>query len=423
MKKIISAMIIITLLMTTGCSMDPTKISPPYAEEVNNLVLIIDKTRYAPQYDLEKLLGDEIAKYYCKKKDKITVICPDGSGNPSSKTFAFNGTNKKVDKSSMQRVIAKENKVVLDYVKEVKPMEKELSLVPALALAASELAADDTAIGRIYLITGGLTTVAPLNMRDGLDIDVESTVSALRYENLIPDLRGVSVNVYGLGYVAPGKEQDSLSGKEKELLISFYEEFFSAANANCTVHSNIPDSGDGIQSAEESPYVTPVIVGRQKDALIRTPDEILDDSVNDTYDLSTEVIKLPEGILNYKPGSDEFLLSKDEVARLLSPIAEWYRRNPYQMYVFSGTASCGSEKELMALSKKRGNAVREVLIGLGVDEDHISVVPMGYALNPYRQIDTVGGVFNEEAAKQNRVTYIMSADNPAMSEFKEALEY
>ena len=433
MKKILSIVVVIIMLLASGCSFNPDVMgllgeSDPNAEEINNVVLIVDKTRYAPQYDLGALLRDDISKYYCKKKDKVTVICPDGSGNPSSKTFHFEGTNKKVDRNSMKRVIAKEVDKVFSYIEDVKPIEAELSLMPALSLAASELASDEATIGRVYLVTGGLTTVAPLDMKSGLDIDPEQTIRRLRAKDMLPDFQGASIDIYGLGYVAQGTEQKSLGSSEKKLLTSFYEELLKASKAECRIHSNTPDSVSTADRSSTLPYVTPVVISVQDNLITscRTNVRVFDDaevqSGESAIDLSKEVLEYPPETLNYKPGSDQFLLSVEEVAGKLTPIWDWYAKNPRQLYIFSGTASFGTEKELMELSKKRGNAVKEILVSLGVDADDIIVIPMGYSKNPYRKTDVVNGVYDEEAAKQNRVTYVMSVDNPAVDDFQDALE-
>lgn len=428
MKKIISIIIIITMLLTSGCSVIPEPPGNPL--EICNIVLIIDKTRYAPKYDFEMLLGDEISKYYCKKQDKITVICPDGSGNPTSKTFVFKGTNKKVGQSSMKRVIAKENAKVFEYVNEMKPVEAELNLIPALSMAASELASDDKAVGRVYLVTGGLTTVAPLDMKSSLSIDASSTIRNLLTRDMLPDFKGASIDVYGLGYVAQGTAQSSLGSAEKKHLTAFYEELLKASNATCMIHSNTPDSDISAIPTDELPYVTPVDVSSLENLVDLEEDNMQKGSEEagrreasaTTIDPSKEIIEFPPETLNYKPGSDEFLLSEEMVAEILTPIKEWYCDHPNKLYIFSGTASCGSERELMNLSARRGNAVKEVLISLGVNADDLIVVPIGYSKNPYRTVDTVNGVFDEEAAMKNRITYVMSEGNPAMKDFQDALK-
>ena len=264
-------------------------------------------------------------------------------------------------------------------------------------------------------------------MKSGLDIDPGQTISKLRAKDMLPDFQGASIDVYGLGYVAQGTEQKSLSNSEKKLLTSFYEELLKASKADCRIHSNTPDCVSTADLSNTLPYVTPVVISAQDNLITsnRTNIRVLDDaklqSGETSIDLSKEILEFPPETLNYKPGSDQFLLSGEEVAEKLTPIWDWYIKNPKQLYIFSGTASFGTEKELMELSQKRGNAVKEILISLGVDTDDIIVIPMGYSQNPYRQMDVVNGVYDEEAAKQNRVTYVMSADNPAMADFQEAL--
>ena len=90
----------------------------------------------------------------------------------------------------------------------------------------------------------------------------------------------------------------------------------------------------------------------------------------------------------------------------------------YQILLAGTTASAGTQEELVELSEKRCNTIREIFIKSGVSEEQVKIIGLGYENHPYYVPDVdENGELIEEIAEKNRAVIIL----PLASEAAQAL--
>ncbi|SEQ93891.1 OmpA family protein [Lachnospiraceae bacterium NE2001] len=420
-SKYIGLMIAAVLLMggLSGCG--ENRLTDDTDESVKHAVYIIDKTLYAPVYDLKALLEDSVTDCFEAEGNTIDIVTLDGtSGTMDSVTYerieawvpGFKRTENQ--KKSVRKAINAMDKVT--------PEAPEVNMVGAIKTAVNQLKSfADGGEKRLIIVASCISTVSPLDMTGGIAyINIQDIVSRLIDQKEIPDLSGVVIDIYGLGYISQGKGQENLSGVEAENLKSLYTTLFQSAGAaegDICIHTNAPNGTD----ESERPYVTPVPTTGTSNSIVSVNSEELQQDT--TYNLDDTVLEFSENTLHYKAGSAEFIAGDDEVRAVLSPVVNWWNMNTEKsLLVFSATASAGSDEELEQLSQERADAVKNRLIDMGVSNDHILTYSLGYRHNPYRVVDVdENGNFIEEEGRKNRVTYITSSDNECADVFYEAI--
>ena len=382
---------------------------------------IIDNTKFAPVYDYEKLFVESIAQDFMVKGSSAIVIAADSNPRVID-TFVSEGKDKLASKSSNEKYFRKEAKKVVECMEGVIPDDGELNLIKAMNIAFDELSAygDDTK-KNIVVVSSFLNTCNPLNMTEGglANINVSGVVDSLMTnKELKTGMTGITVNLYGMGHVAPGLEQGEPSNAEREGMEELYTEMFSRCGVDdCVVQTDTPSGDVDLDFKRTLPDVSVVATNGSDNAYSAiTPEEV----VAEDFDLCTGYIEFPEGSsLSFKAGSAEYLSSQEEVAEMLTPIVNWANNNSGEtIAVFASTASAGTEDELMTLAEARAETVRDSLVSLGLDSSRIQVFPLGYELNPYKHKDTTDeGSFIEDEGKKNRVVYISTVSSAAAEPF------
>lgn len=243
------------------------------------------------------------------------------------------------------------------------------------------------------LCTTGLLSQAS---KDVLSVNPKDVVKKLAELNGLPDLDGITVKWVGLGSVSG--EQNDIPGSYVHKLNVLWSEIIAASGGTAEFDST-PVRGE---ESEGLPDVSKVF--------------FVQDSLNiETSDIQ-EPIKFDESTIKFIADSSRFI-DENAARAALSPVADILIENPdFKIIIAGTTASVGDG---YALSLKRSNACKDILVSIGADETQIECIGLGSSDNGFRvdDLDSNGNLI-EEYAKLNRAIYIFAADSDAARSIK-----
>jgi len=228
----------------------------------------------------------------------------------------------------------------------------------ALALAADDARSLGDTSANLMLLDTGLSDEGAFDLTaDGLlPASPDEVVTQLRATKNLPQLRGFTVFLVGLGYTAP--PQTPLSDKWRTRLTQLWHAILQAAGAKVVT----------IPQPNQSPPVDTDLPVRQ----IPVPP---DDKVKPKT--GSQIIFNDASPVSFKPRSDAFL-DRGNAREALAPIAEWLRTDERRRARLVGTtADVGSLLGQVQLSKLRARRVHDELVALGVSPRQLSIDGVG----------------------------------------------
>jgi outer membrane protein OmpA-like peptidoglycan-associated protein len=321
-------------------------------------------------------------------QSQASVVVADGKPSVvGAVALAIEGANGTARERSVQ-----ENRDALgNALRNARADDPESDLLTALDLAGREVRSVTTDPGTLVVVDSGLSTVAPLDFSQPglLDADPQEVADSLRAGGELPNLSGVRVVLQGLGDTAA--PQEPLSIPQRTNLIAIWEAVLSAAGAPEVevVEKQLRD-----EPVEGLPGVTPVPL---------TPG----------VECRSSTVVLTGGDVAFKADSAVF---RDEAAAagVLAPIAEQLLSSGATATLTGTTADVGDLAGQRELSLERADAVRDVLVRLGVPEANLTVEGLGSDFPGYVQDHDSGGNLIPGAAAANRKV-IVSALGGALS--------
>lgn len=246
-------------------------------------------------------------------------------------------------------------------IAKVRAQTPEVNDLAALDVAGRAVAG--TRPGTVVLVDSGLSTTAPLDFRQAgqLDAPVADTVAFLRASNALPNLKGATVVLAGLGDTAP--PQAALSPAQRANLVALYTGIAQAAGAACVTVVQEPRSGE---APSDVPAVSTVVVP--------PPPTITPGKASVLPD---------DGSVGFKPDTAEF---RDRTAAggVLRPFADYVKNPPTRRLALTGTsARAGTTASQVELSTRRAEAVKALLVELGAPADRITTKGVGSAFPGY----------------------------------------
>lgn len=384
-----SYLVVMMSIMLTACGSDMSKL----ALEPAHLVLVIGCHEGSPGVKADILLS-AVQPLCSQEGSTIEVIALDGMPYkvPDSKCTVL-GLND-YTKAQQERFANSNAQSVVDYsLEHAIAKSPETNPLMALQQAARIVNAygNDGLRKQILIADSGLSTVSPLDMSEtGLNIDVETTVSALEAQRAIPDLTGVEVTCCYFGDTTPN--QATLTGKDREVLKTVWTRILEKANAHYVFSQVVPSSEQ--RRSGDLPPVKKVPSGETTNA-IRLAQK--------------EVIELSEADLGFLPDSTE--LKNEQKAKLaLSVIASEIREGNLSIVIAGSTATVASatEEECRMFSKQRADKVAQLLESQGVSHSQIQTFGLGYSTHSRRVNDRNG---SKDAMDKNRVVYIATKES------------
>lgn len=330
----------------------------------------------APRLDGQALEALEAA---VTDQSQASVVVADGKPSvvASKSLVAEGGTD------TARKLSAQDNReAIANALRNAAADDEESNLLAALGEGVRTLPAGNGP-RTMVVVDSGLSTVAPLDFTQPglLDADPAEVVASLLAADELPDLTGVRVVVQGLGDTAP--PQQPLSISQRKSLLALWRAVLEAAGASEVV-------------IEERQLRQPPAGGLPDVTEVPLPAGI---------ECTSSTIVLTGGDVAFEPDSDVF---RDGAAAeaLLAPIAEQLAGSGATATLTGTTADVGELDGQKALSLRRAEAVRDLLVRLGVAAPNLTVVGLGSDFPGYVEDHAADGSLIPGAAAANRKVLI-----------------
>lgn len=302
---------------------------------------------------------------------------PESAGTFDSQ---INDTNDLTEKKSLEELVAK---LVAD-VEAARADDPESDLIAAIDLGARAVASSD-GTRTVLVLDSGLQTSGTLRFQDhgGALLSADPETIATQIADELPDLTGVKVIFLGLGDVV--EPQQPLSPSERRRLIAIWEAVVRKAGGTPMILPS-PVSGP---SQSGLPAVSPVPTGEPSLSL-------------------NQPVSLMDDVTGFVPNKAIFL-DPSLTYSALQVYADAIIASGERVVLTGTTTSDQTEEFRLTLSRERAQAVKEVLVELGVSEDRIRVDGVGTNFAEFVPDRDSQGEIDERIAAGNR-RVIMTID-------------
>lgn len=392
MKRFIALVVCAALIVASfsGCAVK--NVSDKLVDEVVDVVVIAanracNKIHNYNGKDIQKILYESFSS-----RGYVTVINLDGNPTEIGSMHAeLDGINPAAQKRNVQSAV----KQVTGELQNLKAISAESDLLTALKMAANILNSSSADKKIVVVADNFLTTTGYMNMTDNLlskDIDSTLVVQKLTENHYIPDFHDVSeVVVQNFGEVSA--PQQNLTPNMQVKLTELWEEIITAAGSEMRKVS----ASLGNQNPEDFPLVSTV--------------PIIEDEPLFAGSLSfTEPLFISESQIGFLPDSAE-IRDKQQALNTLTPVAQYMADHPSFRLLIAGCCAGDLNSDFgKSLSCQRAAAIRDILIGFGVDKSRLETVGTG-SDNPWHQsgITDLSSAF----AEKNRVCVLIDASTRA----------
>ncbi len=334
-----------------------------------------------------------VAFISCDGSPKVTyqTVIPrpekTGLSENKKKTIATNYTNQ------LLRELASINSVI-----------PEVDTLQAINCGAQVLSGSSLTADKILVIkNSGLSTTGYMDFTQGLlNANTEDIIGALKEAKAIPDLTGVHVVWMYIGQT--GGQQEPLSEAQKQKLEEIWCAVLTEAGA-ASVEFTSDMSSD--QPSPELPYVS--LVNVEERAIEVSMEEVVK-PVSLTIEQPIETIILDNTQVRFI-GDRAIFVDQNEASKVLKQYAELLLEHPNNTVYIIGTTATGNKDFCRQLSIDRANAVKDVLCSLGVAEQQLIPVGLGFE-DPWHVNDlNSNGLQNEEYACKNRKVLIVDVNS------------
>ncbi len=269
-------------------------------------------------------------------------------------------------------------------------------VLDALDVAGRAVRAACARGGIIYLEDSGLSELGTMNFRQQglLEAQPGDVVAFLEAEHELPDLKGISVILVGIGDTAP--PQQPLNIAQRDNLIGIWSAIAKASGATSARVDPAPLSGPA------PAHVPPVL-------LVPVPAE-------PTVALpanSGSSITLPDsGPVGFEPDTTVFRQPAQALAAL-RPLARYLAAHPSARIELTGTtAHWGSLAGCQALALQRADTIKAVLAQMGAQPSQIKTQGLGWQFAGYINDQGPGGTLLPGPAEHNRSVIVTCSNDP-----------
>lgn len=393
--------VVLTVVLVAGCSSDEGGAGGGFAGggggalscpvPVGPMAFAVSGRANSPEPGLPQAVQDATVSTLTRAVDedyqpRITLINVDGrpvsAGSDTFASDAGNGIAAEDDRNAFLNGLG-------EALTGLRAQTPEVDVLGALDLAGRSAGTGGQGgnrPGTVVLVDSGLSTVAPLDFRQRglLDAPPAETVEALRANDALPGLQGVTVVLAGLGDVA--EPQPALSPAQRSSLVALWTAIAEAGGASCVAVVDEPRGGD-------APSDVP-------------PVSVVDVPPPPTITPGRTTTLPDDNSVGFQPDTAQFR-DRNAAAAVLTPFAQFLTESPSRRLALTGTsARAGTPQGQVDLSTRRAEAVKALLVELGAPADRISTRGVGSQFPGY--VDDVGpdGRQLPGPASQNRTVIV-----------------
>ena len=394
-KSVVSLIIVVSLLFavfTSGCSQ-------PLDSGKTAVCLVIANTANSQGLNTDSQYIRDTIYNVIRNYGYISVVNVDGDPQVVyANSYDIDDRYKSASADKLDSDAQAKASNLLDAVHTLVADDPETDYLKALSLASrslSSLTGYDSK--KIIVIGTGLSTSGLLDFRNNLlAADPEVIVGLLDEQEAIPDFTGMNVTWQQLGDVAA--PQQELTSRQMNRLISIYEGIVTSGNGLFTYDSTI---GMPVNTGIDYPSVSVVYLPSETPMVFEYENTSV--SIDNQF---SEPVVLSEEQVAFVEDSSQYL-HPDQALEVLTPVAEWLMEHSDVTILLAGTTAGDTNSDFaLSLSTDRANAVRDSLIGLGVDPSQILTTGLGSS-DPWH----VYGLGLGEEASVNRKVVIIDASS------------
>lgn len=279
----------------------------------------------------------------------ITLIRLDGNPKVVFRQAFVSGPNTQITKQHRNEYVASLNGVLAGTgqpATDIRAQVPQADVLGALAEAASAVPAG----GDVIVMDSGLQTMEPLDFRTGLlSDDASSIVDYLKHSGELPDLRGRHIYFVGLGWTA--SPQPNLSISDRRKLAQIWVQITEAAGG-CVGLDQAANTNNAVPGRPPVGIVTPP----------PPPPPPAPCSVISLGDANHVGFKFDSTIFRDPAGA----------RATLQRLASVLKRAGESATLTGSTSSEGSDRYNTHLSLRRADAVKAMLVQLGVPASRIT---------------------------------------------------
>lgn len=384
MQTAIKCIIFLILLATTGCGIKDEELCP------TNLVILSGNHSNAPVPPINSELVRQAIYESALSCSSISIVIVDGQPYVAG-DYLLSSSKKKLSKQKKDQIAKKQRASLLSVLQKSKAQTPEVDTMGAITLAARGIK-DKQGEKKLLILDSGLSTAGIVNFDNGLLYEEpETIVNSLKEQSALPDLTGYSITWTGLGDVS--SPQEPLLPADIQNLQKIWNAILQASGAEVKFINGYPS----VEKDDGLPQVSTILLNKEKPIL------------NQNKTMEEKIVLNEEKIL-FQPDTADFA-DYDEAIKTLRPIAKILKENQIHIGLAGTTATLPTNEECKQLSLERAEAVRQLLIKLGVDEGKIKeVIGIGYEHEFHiPDIDEQG--FQNEKAPLNRTVIIFDIDS------------
>jgi len=408
MKKtvIIFSMVIMLTVILTGCGgggSDKTYLTVVgVGHECENKISVNSPT-------FVKMLNDA-----CTSFGSVCIIGVEGSPKVLFEADIPEPTTSGLSSSKLKSIAEGRVEEIMNFYQTAVPKTGEVNTLRALQLGAQSLRGkgekNDT---RVLLIQdSGLSTVEPLDFRNGLlrAKSVDEIVEGLRKLGEIPDLTGVTVVWCFCGDTAA--PQKDLTEQDKKALKMLWKGILEAAGAEKPTDFGTAFD-EGYFASDFSSGIPNT--GMPKVSLVEPGKTGFSFSKKSSEDIAIEIEPMETAVLDETQvrfvGDRAVFVDEQAAKSSIRTVADnLIAHGDSQVYII-GTTATGDRDFCAKLSTDRAEAVKKVLVEMGVAEERMIVYGLGY-WDPWHVKDVDSkGTWYEENASQNRKVMVVDVNS------------
>jgi OmpA-OmpF porin, OOP family len=337
------------------------------------LTLVVGARAGSPKPDLPPDV-QQLVRGAAVSKQTVQVVRVDGK--PSVALTAKFQTDAKNDTKRDNDLTAFVSNT-LQVIKGLKPKEAEADVVGALTEAARVTPEG----GTVVLLDSGLPTTGQLSFKDGnmFGADPGDAAAYLESQGLMPRLTGRSLLLVGVGNTA--EPQPQLDENLRNRVVKLWQAVAAKAGVACAAELPV--------AVRRAPFETSIPV-----SIVNLPPPPVFKACGATTLPDSESVGFTSNTAN--------LRDPDAAKRTLRQLADQLASGTQRVNLVGNTASVGKADENRTFSRQRAEAVKAVLVSLGIDGGRITTQGDGSTGKYHVNDRAPDGALIPPAAAQNR---------------------